>query len=276
MLRTTSGWVATVMIVTGLLLIGAAGCQDKETAPAGGASTAEETAQAATTKPDPVLDAMRRQATMPAKSGGQPQQGSQAGAQDMNQGNPLFPKELFNAAQAGDLDKVKRIMQSGRPVMVIDEQGSTPVHYAAAGGQVKVLEYLFGLKGFGPNEVNQMKVTPLHWAAVTGHRNTVDFLVSKGAKIDAVDDQGRTPLFAAATAGRTDVVDYLIQKGANINAKDSGGKTVLDAATTQLNVPGIRDEFAQALGEVVKMLTDHGAKEGPPPGQGSQTKPAGR
>jgi ankyrin repeat protein len=121
-----------------------------------------------------------------------------------------------------------------------------------------------------------MKVTPLHWAAWTGHRNTVDYLISRGARLDPVDNEGRTPLFAAVNAGRPDVVDYLIQKGANINVKEKSGKTMLEVASAQLSLPGLPPKFRQALTEIVKMLTDHGAQKGTPPGPTGQTKPAGQ
>ena len=77
-------------------------------------------------------------------------------------------------------------MSSGRPVMIIDESGSTPLHYAAFGGQVKVLEYLLR-----PAWVHPERSQPGESNAAAlggdgrGSANAVDFLVTHGATIDA-------------------------------------------------------------------------------------------
>lgn len=222
----------------------AGGCRQKET----------PTTQPAATGPaengpdDAVLDRMRQEAISSLRDNAPPRQPPPQPAQSADAGNPLFPKELFNAAKNGDLDEVKRIMTSSPFVLIVDEQGSTPVHYAASGGQLHVLEYLFGLPGFSPNDVNREGVTALHWAAVSGKRNAVDYLVTRGANVDAKDNQGRTPLFAAAAVGRADVVEYLIMHGADMDAQDNNRFTPLDIAVDRRR------------GDVVKLLTDLGAK----------------
>lgn len=40
-------------------------------------------------------------------------------------------------------------------------------------------------------------------------RCEVEYLVSKGAKVDTVDDSGWSPLLSAASAGKTDTVSYV-------------------------------------------------------------------
>jgi Ankyrin repeats (3 copies) len=61
--------------------------------------------------------------------------------------------------------------------------------------------------------------TMLHRAAVGGHRPVADYLLSKGAKIDAVAAAGYTPLHLAAWSGKVNIVKLLIARGANVNAK---------------------------------------------------------
>ncbi len=232
---------AVVWTAAGALAVAVGGCKQKE-APT---SQPAATSPAENTQDDAVLERMRQEAISSVRDNAPPRQppGRPADA-----GNPLFPKELFNAAKNGDLEEVKRIMTSSPLVLIVDEQGSTPVHYAASGGHLHVLEHLFGLPGFSPNDVNREGVTALHWAAVSGKRNAVDYLVTRGANVDAKDKQGRTPLFAAAAVGRADVVEYLIMHGADMDAKDSNGVTPLDVA------------IDRRRGEVVKLLTDLGAK----------------
>lgn len=72
--------------------------------------------------------------------------------------------------------------------------------------------------------------TPLHWAAFNGHLNVVELLVSRGAPIDATNNDGRTPLIMASAKGHRKVVRYLLTKGAHIGTADKDGRTALDWA----------------------------------------------
>ncbi len=51
--------------------------------------------------------------------------------------------------------------------------------------------------------------TPLHWAAEKGHLDVVKYLVEKGADVKAANNDGRTPLNMAARNSHLDVVKYL-------------------------------------------------------------------
>ena len=74
-------------------------------------------------------------------------------------------------------------------------------------------------------DVNAMNggVTPLHGAAVGGHKETVKLLIANGADVNAKDVIGQTPLLSAAGGGHKEIVALLITKGADVNAKDSQG-----------------------------------------------------
>jgi ankyrin repeat protein len=54
--------------------------------------------------------------------------------------------------------------------------------------------------------------TPLHLAAMKGNMDTVQFLVSKGASVNARDMNGTTPLDYAGLYGRKEVVEYLSKR----------------------------------------------------------------
>jgi hypothetical protein len=51
--------------------------------------------------------------------------------------------------------------------------------------------------GMSVNDVNSMGITALMGAANRGSDDIIEFLVSKGAKLDAKDKEGRTPLIWA-------------------------------------------------------------------------------
>ena len=54
---------------------------------------------------------------------------------------------------------------------------------------------------------------------------TTDFLLKKGALVDATDDNGNTPLIKASENGELAVVKLLVEKGAKLTAKNNAGYT---------------------------------------------------
>eukprot|EP00276_Gloeochaete_wittrockiana_P008319 CAMPEP_0184659418 /NCGR_PEP_ID=MMETSP0308-20130426/29517_1 /TAXON_ID=38269 /ORGANISM="Gloeochaete witrockiana, Strain SAG 46.84" /LENGTH=121 /DNA_ID=CAMNT_0027099213 /DNA_START=9 /DNA_END=374 /DNA_ORIENTATION=+ len=72
--------------------------------------------------------------------------------------------------------------------------------------------------------------TPLHWAADYGKVEVIDFLISKGADVEAKDRYGNTPLFSAIYEGHDAAVAALIAKGANKNAIGQNGKKPIEVA----------------------------------------------
>ena len=60
--------------------------------------------------------------------------------------------------------------------------------------------------------------TPLHWAVITGHTNLVEWLINKGADVNATDPTGMTPLHKAAVFDRVECAEALIAAGADISA----------------------------------------------------------
>ncbi|XP_027365951.1 serine/threonine-protein phosphatase 6 regulatory ankyrin repeat subunit B-like [Abrus precatorius] len=57
--------------------------------------------------------------------------------------------------------------------------------------------------------------TPLHWAAFKGRIKSVKVLLEHGAVVDSADDAGYTPLHCAAEAGHLQVALFLISHGAS-------------------------------------------------------------
>lgn len=63
--------------------------------------------------------------------------------------------------------------------------------------------------------------TPLHYAAQQGNKLIVRFLLVSGANIEARNSYQETPLIVAAlVADNMGMVHYLLKHGANIEAKD--------------------------------------------------------
>lgn len=67
----------------------------------------------------------------------------------------------------------------------------------------------------------------IHWAALGGNENLVDFLLNSGSSVDPKDDTNCTPLILAASAGRYEVVKLLASRGADVNHKTNRGQSSL-------------------------------------------------
>ncbi|XP_038057826.1 ankyrin repeat domain-containing protein 66-like isoform X1 [Patiria miniata] len=107
------------------------------------------------------------------------------------------------------------------------------VHEAAAAGDS---EQILNLLNLGKYDVNQKDAewhdrTPLHWAAIKGHAESIRVLVDYGANVDAVTDSGWTPAHFAAEIGKISALKALHKLGANVEIQDSCGDTPRDVAT---------------------------------------------
>jgi ankyrin repeat protein len=87
---------------------------------------------------------------------------------------------LYDAARHGNLAKVKALLK-GNPGLVFskDNEGTTPLHTAAANGHKDVAELLVANKA-EVNAKDSHGFTPLHWAAYFGHRHVAELLRQRG------------------------------------------------------------------------------------------------
>ncbi|KAK4668766.1 uncharacterized protein QC764_710370 [Podospora pseudoanserina] len=129
---------------------------------------------------------------------------------------------LSYAAEYGDValcHLVGRIL-GHEEVNKRDQEGRTPLWYAALGGHSDVAKVLCQ-EGADPNIVEKNNISPLLSAANKGHLKVVECLYREGANIEASYNFGTTPISRASKAGHVDIVKFLCEKGADINKPDS-------------------------------------------------------
>lgn len=141
-------------------------------------------------------------------------------------------KPLHAAVQFGNLGAVKLCLENGASIdETIEMDNSTPVHVACAQGSFEILKLMFEkqpdlfLEVVHAQDSSQM--TPLHKAAMFNHVEIADYLLEKGAFIDALDKEKRTPLLLASIRNCVKMACYLISKGSNIRLKDSSNRNLL-------------------------------------------------
>ena len=77
--------------------------------------------------------------------------------------------------------------------------------------------------------------SPLFSAAVNDNTDTVNWLISLGANVNAKDASGNTPLYWAVNQGRFKSAQVLIYNGADVNAEDQWGASPLHEAAVKDN-----------------------------------------
>ena len=76
--------------------------------------------------------------------------------------------------------------------------------------------------------------TPLFYAADEGHKEIAELFIAAGADVNAKTGRGFTPLYMAASGGHKEIVELLIAEGADVNAKSRLGQTPLDWADDEI------------------------------------------
>lgn len=135
-------------------------------------------------------------------------------------------KQLPIAVQDDDFRKVKVLLNQCASINAKNKYGLTPLHYAAANGNLGVVEYMVE-KGADLNVQCYRLRTPLHLAAMYGYIEVVKYLKERGAAFNLKDHYGRSPLLYATINSKSDVVQYLVEECANINDKDQSNRTPL-------------------------------------------------
>jgi len=124
-------------------------------------------------------------------------------------------QELLEAVKAGDLDRVRLIVERDpAAVKATDPNGETILSAAVAQGREEIAQYLIS-KGADVNRMNNFHMAPLHLACRRGlPLEMIAILVEGGADVNAVSKYQGRPLDMALERGGEPLVKYLSSKGA--------------------------------------------------------------
>lgn len=107
--------------------------------------------------------------------------------------------------------------------------GVTLLHLAVQEGQTNILEFLLS-RGARLDIKDNNNYTPLHWAVMLGFKDIARMLISNGADVNDRGLNSMTPLHDAAYNGHQEIAKMLIANGAKLDARDELGNTPLDLA----------------------------------------------
>ena len=139
--------------------------------------------------------------------------------------------DFFDVVKSGTIEDVQYFVEKKGANVNARNDGKnamrkTPLHYAARNRNVEIVEYLIS-RGARVNAKSEYCTTPLHEASSDNPNvKVVELLISKGADVNATGDLdagNRTPLHDAASSNpNAAVLECLIAKGADVNAVGKG------------------------------------------------------
>ncbi|KAJ1695376.1 hypothetical protein LUZ63_012074 [Rhynchospora breviuscula] len=138
---------------------------------------------------------------------------------------------LHLAAARGHLQVVEKLLdQVGTDIcLVLDKAGYLPIHTAAIHGKNDVVAMFIDKCQQSLHEVTSTNETLLHLAVKANSLETIRFLMSRGVKLGAKDDEGNTCLHIAVARRNSQVIkDFLQHMGAEINSMNVSCQTPLD------------------------------------------------
>ncbi|XP_031567523.1 transient receptor potential cation channel subfamily A member 1-like isoform X2 [Actinia tenebrosa] len=139
---------------------------------------------------------------------------------------------IHQAAMGGHLQNIHLFMTKNKAAAGITSDSlDTPLHVACRYGWLEIVkDLLVGRNVRMINLQNNQGKTPLHFAAGEGHEKVVELLVERGATVER-DELERTPLHLAAINGSSRCVDCILGKHPDcLNFVDDDQNTALNLA----------------------------------------------
>jgi len=145
-----------------------------------------------------------------------------------NQKDPKGMPILMLAIQEKSMKTVDYLINiKGIDLNQTNITNETPLMFAALYGMLPEVKTLVNQKEV---QVNRSGWTPLHYACTNGHLDIAQFLVDKGATVDAPSPNGTTPIMMAIRAGNIQLVKLLLDRGADIRIRNQQGFSAIDVA----------------------------------------------
>ena len=195
-------------------------------------------------------------------------------------------QSVHHAVRAGSVEIFNLLMSNGGKINVENNFGWQPLHIATAYGHLALVERLLqqganieeklGSSSIKKDQTHKVVEEgfwaearwpysgsrPLHLACEYGHNQIVQYLISKGAKLEAKCSEGWQPLHHATYFGYSAMVELLLKGGVNPHAVTNEGKTAQSLGFCTSGVPiaegekqRLRNLLVQAMDKVKKQKT---------------------
>jgi ankyrin repeat protein len=128
---------------------------------------------------------------------------------------------------------------------------------AAGVGRIDIVKNYFDESdSLRPNATKSQLERGFLWACEYARNEVVEFLLQRGASLEAQDNTGQTALHWAVIGGHEDTIKLLLEKGAKVEAKNVYGGTALGQAIWSAKNGDSRINYEP----IIALLKDQGAK----------------
>ncbi|CAK1549409.1 unnamed protein product [Leptosia nina] len=149
---------------------------------------------------------------------------------------------LHLAAEHGYLQVCDALLTNKAFINSKARNGRTALHLAAMNGYAHLVKFLIRDHNAVIDVLTLKKQTPLHLAAASGQIEVCKLLLELGANIDATDELGQKPIHAAAQNNFSEVVQLFLQQHPNlVMATTRDGNTCAHIAAIQGSVKVIEE-----------------------------------
>ncbi|XP_048258038.1 ankyrin repeat domain-containing protein 50-like [Haliotis rufescens] len=138
---------------------------------------------------------------------------------------------VMRATYRGHRDVVELLVSKGADVSLVDGDGNNILHLACSEGHLETVEFVLSLNVVDINSRGRWSLTPVMRAARNGHTDVLELLVSKGADVSLVDEDGYNILHWACIEGHLETVEFMLSLNVvDIDARNNDGETAADMA----------------------------------------------
>jgi len=121
------------------------------------------------------------------------------------------------AAHSGKLNCVRVLHAAQAAADDVDHDGRTPLHIAALNGHKDVVRFLLQEADASRNVLDKNDQTPLHFACIGGHYQCCVALIEYFAYVEVDTLSNLQPLHFAALSGHTAICKLLLENNANVD-----------------------------------------------------------
>ena len=137
---------------------------------------------------------------------------------------------LHYACSNGNIEMVKLLKKYGAKFEETTNLGKNVIHLAAETNKVSMLIYLILNEGLDIFCLDDNGSTPLHWACYYGSYEVVNYLLVLNADVNARDKDNFTPLNLAVSYNKENIVRLLLLYGADKNVPNKKNEYPIDIA----------------------------------------------
>ncbi len=144
---------------------------------------------------------------------------------DVNARHPEFGPAITVAARERSAKALAYLAGlTGTAIDAPNANGETALMLVCLNGELESAKLLVGRGA----EINRPGWTPLHYAASGGHLPVIQYLLDNNAYIDAQSPNGTTPLMMAARQKQTSAAHLLVEAGADPTQHNEAGLSAAD------------------------------------------------